>query len=284
MLWYAVLVGAVVSVLLFVMLKMRPMQQFLLGTITSFFLGVILFVIVSLDDPLRGEEGVGPDALVLLWERQMVWDEGPGWSLREAAVAEFALREVEGMRQVRIDIRDEAVRARSGALSNMTGKIAFTPRVPGAGDLFRSIFTKEARVRPFYEGTGTILLQPSLSGYHIFDAAEGRALDPRARGLLGVGGVGAAWPRARSVVREPLGRGRALCLEDHDRRAGQGGDQRAGAGRDDRHPRMASSARRGGWCWGGRMGSSSRRAGRRGFRGTSSRARSGCGSTPGPAR
>jgi hypothetical protein len=80
-LWYAVLVGAVVSVLLFVMLKMRPMQQFLLGTITSFFLGVILFVIVSLDDPLRGEEGVGPDALVLLWERQMVWDEGPGWSL-----------------------------------------------------------------------------------------------------------------------------------------------------------------------------------------------------------
>lgn len=80
-LWYAVLVGAVVSVLLFVMLKMRPMQQLLLGTITSFFLGVILFVIVSLDDPLRGEEGVAPGPLILLWERQMVWDEGPGWSL-----------------------------------------------------------------------------------------------------------------------------------------------------------------------------------------------------------
>ena len=80
-LWYAVLVGALVSVLLFIMLKMRPHQQFLLGTITSFFLGVILFVIVSLDDPLRGEQGIGPDALVLLWERQMVWDEGPDWSL-----------------------------------------------------------------------------------------------------------------------------------------------------------------------------------------------------------
>jgi uncharacterized protein (AIM24 family) len=70
-------------------------------------------------------------------------------------VAEFAMREVEGMRQIRIDIRDEAVRARAGALSNMSGKIAFTPRVPGAGDLFRAIFTREARVRPFYEGTGT---------------------------------------------------------------------------------------------------------------------------------
>jgi uncharacterized protein (AIM24 family) len=88
-------------------------------------------------------------------------------------VAEFALREVEGMRQVRIDIRDEAVRARAGALSNMTGRITFTPRVPGARDIFRSMFTREARVRPFYEGTGTILLQPSLSGYHIFDAAAG---------------------------------------------------------------------------------------------------------------
>jgi hypothetical protein len=80
-LWYAVLVGALISVILFIMLKMRPHQQFLLGTITSVFLGVILFVIVSLDDPLRGEQGIGPDALVLLWERQMVWDEGPAWSL-----------------------------------------------------------------------------------------------------------------------------------------------------------------------------------------------------------
>jgi hypothetical protein len=42
---------------------------------------VILFVIVSLDDPLRGEQGLEPDAFVLLWERQMVWDEGPAWSL-----------------------------------------------------------------------------------------------------------------------------------------------------------------------------------------------------------
>jgi hypothetical protein len=80
-LWYAVLVGALVSVILFVMLKMKLRQQFLLGAITSFFLGVILFVIVSLDDPLRGEKGLRPEPLVLLWERQMVWDEGAAWSL-----------------------------------------------------------------------------------------------------------------------------------------------------------------------------------------------------------
>lgn len=80
-LWYAVLVGAVVNVFLLVMLKMRLHQHFLLGSITAFFIGVILFVIVSLDDPLRGENGVGPEAFILLWERQMIWDEGPEWSL-----------------------------------------------------------------------------------------------------------------------------------------------------------------------------------------------------------
>jgi hypothetical protein len=74
-LWYAVLVGAGINVLLIVMLRIRPVQHFFLGTITAFFLGVILFVIVALDDPLRGEAGLGPDPFELLWERQMVWDE-----------------------------------------------------------------------------------------------------------------------------------------------------------------------------------------------------------------
>ena len=77
------------------------------------------------------------------------------------------------MRQVVIDIADEAVRARAGALSNMRGSIEFTPRVPGLGDIWRALFTHEARVRPWYRGTGTILLQPSLSGFHVFDVQEG---------------------------------------------------------------------------------------------------------------
>jgi uncharacterized protein (AIM24 family) len=88
-------------------------------------------------------------------------------------MAEFSIREVEGMRQVRLEIRDETVRARRGALSNMKGNIALVPRLPGAGDLFRAIFTQEARVRPYYTGTGSILLQPSLAGYHVMDVAEG---------------------------------------------------------------------------------------------------------------
>ncbi len=74
-LWYAVLVGAVTSVLLIVLLKMRLIQQFVLGTISAFFLGVILFVIVVLDRPLRGDAGLEPAPFQLVWDRQMVWDE-----------------------------------------------------------------------------------------------------------------------------------------------------------------------------------------------------------------
>lgn len=74
-LWYAVLVGAVTTVLLIVLLKMRLLQQFVLGTISAFFLGVILFVIVVLDRPLRGEAGLDPTPLQVVWDRQMIWDE-----------------------------------------------------------------------------------------------------------------------------------------------------------------------------------------------------------------
>ncbi len=88
-------------------------------------------------------------------------------------MATFRVREVEGMRQLRIDITNETVRAAFGALSNMNGNIKFTPRLPKFGDLFRAIFTQESRIRPYYKGTGSINLQPSLRGFHVFDVRPG---------------------------------------------------------------------------------------------------------------
>lgn len=90
-------------------------------------------------------------------------------------MAEFSIREVEGMRQVRIEIEGETVRARRGAMSTLRGDIKLTPRLPGVRDIFRSIFTDEARIRPYYSGSGSIMLQPSLSGYHLMDVAAGEA-------------------------------------------------------------------------------------------------------------
>ena len=96
-------------------------------------------------------------------------------------MAQFSVREVEGMRQVCIDIDSETVRARRGALSNMRGNITMMPRLPAARDVFHAIFTSEARVRPHYSGTGSILLQPSLGGYHILNVEEGERwiLEPK---------------------------------------------------------------------------------------------------------
>jgi uncharacterized protein (AIM24 family) len=88
-------------------------------------------------------------------------------------MAEFSIREVEGMRQVRIDIVDETIRARRGAMSNLRGSVAFTPRMPRVGDVLRSMFSGEARIRPYYSGSGSILLQPSMGGYYILDVSEG---------------------------------------------------------------------------------------------------------------
>lgn len=77
-LWYAVLVGAAINVMLLVMLRMRLHQHLFLATISAFYLGVIMFVIVVLDDPLRGEAGLDPEPFVLIWERQMAWDDEVG--------------------------------------------------------------------------------------------------------------------------------------------------------------------------------------------------------------
>ena len=74
-LWYAVGVGAGTNILLLVMLKMRPVQHLVLSGITSFFLGVMLFVVIALDDPFRGANAVQPTAFQALWATTMIFDE-----------------------------------------------------------------------------------------------------------------------------------------------------------------------------------------------------------------
>ncbi len=88
-------------------------------------------------------------------------------------MAKFTIRNIEGMRQVEIDLSGESIRAARGALSNYSGEIDFTPTLPGAGDLFRSLFARETRIRPFYTGTGSVKLQPSLAGFHVFSIDPG---------------------------------------------------------------------------------------------------------------
>jgi uncharacterized protein (AIM24 family) len=89
-------------------------------------------------------------------------------------MAEFTVREVEGMRQLRVDLHDETMRSRRGALSRMEGAVRMSAPVPGLGALLRSWLSSEAAIRPRYRGTGSVHLRPSMRGFHVFEPGETR--------------------------------------------------------------------------------------------------------------
>ena len=86
-------------------------------------------------------------------------------------MADFRICELEGMRWVRIAIRDETVRAEAGALSYLQGDIRITARPPSPLSALKSAISDEALVRPSFAGTGTINLESSMGGYHAFEIA-----------------------------------------------------------------------------------------------------------------
>jgi uncharacterized protein (AIM24 family) len=86
-------------------------------------------------------------------------------------MANFKICELEGMRWVQIEIRDETVRAEAGALSYMQGDIRVTARPPSPLGAIKSAISNEALVRPSFAGTGTINLESSMGGYHTFELA-----------------------------------------------------------------------------------------------------------------
>lgn len=75
-LWYVVVVGAAVNILLIWLLDVRFVLHLVLGGIVSFFLGVMIFLIAAMDRPLQGSVRVGPDAYTQMYDLLMKWDEG----------------------------------------------------------------------------------------------------------------------------------------------------------------------------------------------------------------
>jgi hypothetical protein len=72
LLWYLVLIGAFLTVVFVWMLHMHFLSQFLLGGITALFLGFMIFLIYSLDHPLRdGATSVSSDAFKTVWDEVM---------------------------------------------------------------------------------------------------------------------------------------------------------------------------------------------------------------------
>lgn len=73
--WYVVLIGAVINIVLIWMLDMRFCTHLLLGGLTSFFLGVMIFLLVAMDQPLRGAVSIPATAYELVYRVVMAPDE-----------------------------------------------------------------------------------------------------------------------------------------------------------------------------------------------------------------
>lgn len=75
-LWYVVLVGAGINMMLFWLLDARLRAQLLLGGIVSFFLGMMIFLVIAMDRPTRGNISVSIESYQLVYDYVMRWDDG----------------------------------------------------------------------------------------------------------------------------------------------------------------------------------------------------------------
>jgi hypothetical protein len=57
------------------MLHMKLIPHFVLGGITAFGLGIMIFLIYAMDHPMRGAVSVSPDEFSSVYEAVMKWDE-----------------------------------------------------------------------------------------------------------------------------------------------------------------------------------------------------------------
>ena len=64
--WYVVLVGALVNTLLLLCFRMRLDIHLILGGAVSLFVGAVIFLVVVMDCPFRGRVSIGPDAFQLI--------------------------------------------------------------------------------------------------------------------------------------------------------------------------------------------------------------------------
>jgi len=64
--WYVVILGAFISILLIWLLNTSLIANLFLGGLLSFFIGTMVSLILVLDRPLRGEFGIDPEVFQLL--------------------------------------------------------------------------------------------------------------------------------------------------------------------------------------------------------------------------
>ena len=249
-LWYAVLVGAAINlILLFVMLRMRLRSSSSCSApITAFFLGVILFVIVALDDPLRGE--------MRARSRAAAADLGPHDGLGRAAGTEGELmaefQRARGRGDAAGPHRHPPTRPCAPAAARCrtcAATVTLTPRLPALGDYRPRALHQRGRA------SGRSIPAPARSCCSRRSAAT-MCSTSRPASAGSSSPASTRPPRAASSsasTREPfwssLWAGRRLLRLEDGRSAAPAGWRSTRRGRSRRsRSRTASSACRAGWC------------------------------------
>ncbi len=85
-------------------------------------------------------------------------------------MAKFEVVAQEGLKMIKCMLANETVRAESGALHYMCGKIEMTSSTPSVGGFLKSVMTRENIFRPTSQGTGEVFFGPPIFGeYEILD-------------------------------------------------------------------------------------------------------------------
>jgi hypothetical protein len=72
--WYVVVVGALMNLSIVWMFDMRIISQLFLGGMLAFFMGTMIFLIAAMDNPYKGEVSVSPDAFREAYEIMLAED------------------------------------------------------------------------------------------------------------------------------------------------------------------------------------------------------------------
>jgi hypothetical protein len=70
-LWYVVMIGAGVNILLVWLLDMKLIAHLFLGGVTAFFLATLIALVAAMDNPFRGEVSVSPSSFQLIFDQLM---------------------------------------------------------------------------------------------------------------------------------------------------------------------------------------------------------------------
>ena len=73
--WYVVLIGALINIVLIWLLDMKFFTHLILGGLISFFLGVMIFLLIAMDQPLRGAVAIPSTTYELAYRVVMEPDE-----------------------------------------------------------------------------------------------------------------------------------------------------------------------------------------------------------------